>query len=167
MFLIARTVTYAALFIGFVLIFFPARILSATGVVQPSVIGPWQIGGMLLGTSGAVLALTCIFAFALIGGGTPAPFDPPRRLVTRGPYRLVRNPMYAGAGLMLVGAALFYHSASLASYAGSFLIVTHLLVVFYEEPTLRQTFGNDYEVYCLQAGRWWPKRRAERLFARS
>jgi protein-S-isoprenylcysteine O-methyltransferase Ste14 len=167
MFLLARTVTYAALFIGFVLIFFPTRILSATGVVRPSVLGLWQVGGMLLATSGAVLALMCIFAFTLIGIGTPAPFDPPRRLVTRGPYRLVRNPMYAGAGLTLVGAALFYHSAPLAGYAGLFLIVTHLFVVFYEEPTLRQTFGTDYEVYCRQVGRWWPKRRGVRLFARS
>ena len=154
--------TYASLFVGFVLIFFPARILSATGVVQPSAIGLWQVAAMLLGASGAALALTCILTFALIGRGTPAPFDPPRRLVIQGPYRLVRNPMYGGAGLMLFGAALFYQSAPLAGYAGLFLLVTHLFVVLYEEPTLEQTFGNDYETYCRRAGRWWPKRHAHR-----
>jgi len=47
-FILARTVIYASLFVGFVLIFFPARILYATGVVQPSAIGLWQIAGMLL-----------------------------------------------------------------------------------------------------------------------
>lgn len=158
MFVLARAVTYAALFIGLVLIFLPARILCSTGIIQPSAIGVWQVAGMLLGGSGAALALTCILTFAFVGRGTPAPFDPPRRLVVRGPYRLIRNPMYVGAGLAFAGAALFYQSVALVGYAGLFLIVTHLFVVLYEEPTLRRTFGKDYEAYCRLAGRWWPKR---------
>ncbi len=98
----------------------------------------------------------CILTFALLGRGTPAPFDPPRRLVVRGPYRYVRNPMYLGAGLALAGAALFYETGVLWAYAGGFLVLTHLLVVLYEEPTLRRTFGEDYETYCRQVRRWWP-----------
>src|SRR5687767_6666200 len=113
MFVLARAVTYATLFIGFLLVFLPGRILSATGVVQPSVIGVRQVAGMLLAAAGAALALTCIFTFVFVGRGTPAPFDPPRRLVARGPYRMVRNPMYLGAGLALTGAALFYQSLPL------------------------------------------------------
>ena len=112
---------------------------------------------MILGTSGAAVALSCILTFALVGKGTPAPFDPPRRLVVRGPYRVVRNPMYLGAGLALGGAALFYQSLALAGYPGLFLLTMHVFVVTYEEPTLRQTFGNDYEAYCGQARRWWPR----------
>jgi protein-S-isoprenylcysteine O-methyltransferase Ste14 len=158
MFVLARAVTYAALFIGFVLVFLPARILSSAGIVQPSAIGVWQVAGMLVGAVGATLALTCIFTFAFVGRGTPAPFDPPRRLVVRGPYRRLRNPMYAGAGLALAGAALYYQSLALLGYAVVFLIVLHLFVVLYEEPTLRRTFGNEYEAYCRQAGRWWPIR---------
>jgi len=158
MFVLARAVTYAALFIGLLLIFLPARILSSTGIVQPSAFGASQVAGALLGASGAVLALTCILTFVFVGKGTPAPFDPPRRLVARGPYRLVRNPMYLGAGLALAGAALFYQSAALLGYAGLFLLITHLFVVLYEEPTLRRTFRKNYDAYCLRAGRWWPKR---------
>ena len=158
MFVLARAVTYAALFIGFLLIFLPARILSSTGVVQPSSIGVWQVAGILVGACGALLALTCIFTFAFVGRGTPAPFDPPRLLVIRGPYRLVRNPMYVGAGLALAGASFFYQSVVLAGYAALFVIVTHVFVVLYEEPTLGRTFGKDYDVYCRRAGRWWPKR---------
>jgi protein-S-isoprenylcysteine O-methyltransferase Ste14 len=112
---------------------------------------------MLLGASGAALALTCILTFVFIGRGTPAPFDPPRRLVVQGPYRFIRNPMYVGAGLALAGAALFYQSIPLLVYAGSSLAVTHLFVVLYEEPTLRRSFARDYEAYCRQVGRWWPK----------
>src|SRR5438094_4771461 len=74
--------------------------------------------------------------------GTPAPFDPPRKLVIRGPYRFVRNPMYIGAGMTLAGAALFYESISIFIYAGLFFLITHLFVVLYEQPTLRRTLGD-------------------------
>jgi len=101
---------------------------------------------MLLGACGAALAVTCILTF-----------DPPRRLVAQGPYRLVRNPLYLGAGLALAGAALFYQSLAVLGYAAVFLLVTHAFVVVYEEPTLRRTLDEDYEAYSRRVGRWWPK----------
>ncbi len=157
MFVFVRAVTYATLFIGFVLIYLPARVLSWSGIVRPSAIGVQPIAGMVLGAAGAAVALWCIFTFATVGRGTPAPFDPPRRLVIRGPYRFVRNPMYIGAGLALAGAALFYQSWPLLGYAGAFLLATHLFVLGYEEPALRRTFGQEYEAYCRQVRRWWPR----------
>jgi protein-S-isoprenylcysteine O-methyltransferase Ste14 len=157
-FVVARAVTWAALFIGVLLIYLPATMLSRSGLTQPAAMGIPQIAGLALGTCGAALAVWCIVTFAFVGRGTPAPFDPPRRLVIRGPYRFVRNPMYIGAALALAGAALFYRSFALLVYAGLFLLATHLFVVLYEEPRLRQTFSIDYESYCRQAGRWWPRR---------
>jgi protein-S-isoprenylcysteine O-methyltransferase Ste14 len=65
--------------------------------------------------------------------------------------------MYLGAGLALAGAALFYRSIPLLGYAGLFLLITHVFVVLYEEPTLRRTFEGDYEEYCRRTNRWWPK----------
>lgn len=118
--------------------------------------GVAQVAGVIIGASGAVLALWCIFTFALTGRGTPAPFDPPRRLVDVGPYRLVRNPMYVGAGLALAGAALFYQSWALLVYGLVFVLITHLFVVVYEEPTLRATFGDSYQQYCQRVHRWLP-----------
>ena len=158
MFVFARAVTYATLFVGLVLIFLPARVLTSSGIIPPAALGAWQTVGMLLAVTGAALALSCIVTFVIIGKGTPAPFDPPRRLVVQGPYRFVRNPMYIGAELVLVGAAFFYQSVALLGYAGGFFLVIHLFVVAYEEPTLRQTFGNDYTTYCEKTGRWWPRR---------
>ena len=117
--------------------------------------GP-QIAGAIAAGAGALLALWCVFAFVRIGKGTPAPFDPPRRLVVRGPYRFVRNPMYIGGGLALGGAALFYESASLLAYAAAFLLAAHFFVVVYEEPTLRRGFGAEYEAYCQRVRRWRP-----------
>jgi protein-S-isoprenylcysteine O-methyltransferase Ste14 len=68
--------------------------------------------------------------------------------------------MYIGAGLALVGAGLFYESMFLLGYAGIFLLVCHLFVVGYEEPTLLRTFGNEYQEYCRQVKRWRPNFRS-------
>jgi protein-S-isoprenylcysteine O-methyltransferase Ste14 len=159
---LARAITYAALFIGFVLVFVPARLLSWSGVSRPAAIGAWQVAGMLLAAAGAALALWCVLAFAALGRGTPAPFDAPRRLVVRGPYKLVRNPMYLGAAIALGGAALFYRSAILGAYAVVFLLLAEALVRWYEEPTLRGKFGADYDAYCAEVRRWRPRLRATR-----
>ena len=156
MFVLVRAATYAALFVGFVLVFVPARLLARSGLSPPLTLGVPQVTGMVVAASGAALALWCILGFALIGRGTPAPFDPPRRLVVLGPYGAVRNPMYVGAGLALAGAALFHESSALLGYSAIFLLVTHLFVVGYEEPTLRRTFGQEYEEYCRRVRRWWP-----------
>jgi protein-S-isoprenylcysteine O-methyltransferase Ste14 len=156
MFVFVRAITYAALFIGLVLIYVPARLLAWTGIVRPDEIGFLQTAGMIIETVGGVIALSCVYTFATIGRGTPAPFDPPRRLVTRGPYQFVRNLMYIGAGLALIGAALVYGSISLLSYIVILFPVSHIFIIFYEEPTLRRTFGEDYEDYCHKVKRWLP-----------
>jgi protein-S-isoprenylcysteine O-methyltransferase Ste14 len=157
MFVFIRAVTYSALFIGLVLVFLPAQLLSPTGIARPATIGVPQVVGMAIAVGGGAIALWCILSFAVVGRGTPAPFDPPRRLVVRGAYAAVRNPMYIGAGLALGGASLFYQSLPLLAYAAAFFLVTHLFVVLYEEPTLRRTFGTDYDAYCRQVRRWWPR----------
>ncbi len=120
-------------------------------------VGVLQVTGIVLGLAGGVLALWCVSSFAFVGRGTPAPFAPPRRLVTRGPYRFVRNPMYLGVGLTLAGAAAFSKSLPLLGYTGLFFLASHLFVVWYEEPHLRRTFGHEYEAYCRQVRRWWPR----------
>jgi protein-S-isoprenylcysteine O-methyltransferase Ste14 len=158
MFVLIRAITYATLFIGFVLVYVPGLLLGSA-TARPAVIGLQHVVGMIITVSGAVIALWCVFTFAFIGKGTPAPFDPPRRLVVRGPYRFVRNPMYIGAGFALLGAAIFYGSLAILIYAVVFFLATHLFVILYEEPALRQTFGSEYEAYCNRIRRWWPIRR--------
>jgi len=157
MFIAFRAITYATLFIGLSLIYLPARVLGWSGIVRPAAIQWPQVVGIILGSAGAVVALWCVFTFVSIGKGTPAPFDPPRRLVIRRAYRFVRNPMYMGAGLALAGAPLFFKSAPLLVYVCVFLLVAHLFVMVYEEPTLRRTFGTDYEAYCDRVRRWAPR----------
>ena len=154
-----RAITYSVFFIGLLLVFLPAQLLARAGITPPATFGVFQVMGLIIAICGSALALWCILTFAVVGQGTPAPFDPPHRLVIRGPYAFVRNPMYIGAGLVLVGAALFYRSLALLSYAAIFLLITHLFVILYEEPTLRRTFGTDYESYCQEVNRWLPHTR--------
>src|SRR5258708_15444119 len=132
MFVLVRAITYAVLFMGLVLIYLPARVLSWSSIARPAQIAVPQVAGMAIGAAGAVVALWCILAFVAIGKGTQAPFDPPRRLVIRGPYRFVRNPMYIGAGMTLAGAALYYESLSISVYTGFFFLITHLFVLLFE-----------------------------------
>jgi protein-S-isoprenylcysteine O-methyltransferase Ste14 len=162
MFVFFRALVYATLFIGLLLIYLPSQILRWAGISQPATFDWPQIVAFVVGGIGALIALSCVAAFIFIGKGTPAPFDPPRRLVVRGPYRFVRNPMYLGAALALASAALYYQSVALLVFVCGFLLVTHLFVVIYEEPTLKRSFGPDYEIYCHIVHRWWPRLRGER-----
>jgi protein-S-isoprenylcysteine O-methyltransferase Ste14 len=155
--IVIRTLTWASLFIAFVLVFVPLRILERAGISAPTSVGLAQILGAALVVVGAAVAIACIFAFARFGRGTPAPFDPPRHLVVRGPYKFVRNPMYLGAGTALLGAALFYSSIGIVAYTGLLLALTHTFIVVYEEPTLRRTFGTEYEDYARRVRRWLPR----------
>ena len=106
---------------------------------------------------GGSMLVWCIWDFAKRGRGTLAPVDPPRQLVVQGLYRYVRNPMYVGALLALLGQAAFFKSVSLLWYAGAFFVCVHLFVVFYEEPTLARRFGSSYEQYRLTVNRWLPR----------
>ena len=162
MFILVRAVVYARLFIAFLLVFLPARVLAWSGIASPS-LGALQVAGGVVAVAGAAVAVSCVLSFVFIGRGTPAPFDPPRQLVVRGPYRFVRNPMYLGATLALLGAAIYYQSLALGAYALAFVLVMHAFVVLYEEPVLAQHFGAAYSDYRRHVGRWWPSRYQHQL----
>jgi len=160
MFVFARAITYGAIFIGLLLIFVPAQLLEASGMTRPAATGAVQIVGMIVGAAGGALAVWCVATFAIVGKGTPAPFDPPRRLVVSGPYAFVRNPMYIGAELVLLGVGLFYESLSVLGYATAFALIIYAFIMLYEEPTLRRTFGEEYDRYLGSVPRMWPRRPA-------
>ena len=63
------------------------------------------------------------------GRGTPAPYDPPRQLVTGQLYRWVRNPMYVAIVIVLLGESVAFQSLTLLVYAGVVWLACHLFVV--------------------------------------
>jgi len=117
----------------------------------------WPLGVAAL-AAGVPLMVTCVGLFAIRGKGTPAPFDPPRTFVTFGPYRAVRNPMYVGGWLTIAGFALITQSSSILVFSFAWLLLVHLFVILYEEPTLTEKFGATYETYRATVPRWMPTR---------
>jgi protein-S-isoprenylcysteine O-methyltransferase Ste14 len=131
-----------------------AAIENAPVIAQ---IGPFQIFGMIPEAIGAAIYLRCAWDFALAGKGTPAPIDPPKRLVGRGLYRFVRNPMYVGVLLAPLGEAWFFRSWAILVYASIAFTWEHLFVVFYEEPALKRKFGESYSDYLARTPSWIPR----------
>ena len=115
-----------------------------------------DLGALVVGTGIGILILT-VRDFLVIGHGTLAPWDPPRRLVAVGLYRYVRNPMYVGALLMMLGAAACTGSALVAAYAAAVAIIVHLRVVLYEERVLARQFPEDWAAYSAKVSRWLPR----------
>jgi protein-S-isoprenylcysteine O-methyltransferase Ste14 len=113
-------------------------------------------GGVLIPLGVAVYCL-CAWQFCWAGNGTPSPLWPARRLVTTRLYGAIRNPMYLGVVLVLAGEALWFQSVALLLYCAMFLAATSLFVLFYEEPYLLRTHGQEYQEYCASVPRWFPK----------
>jgi protein-S-isoprenylcysteine O-methyltransferase Ste14 len=150
-----------------------AETLAFTVFVPGTVAGylPWRLRRNALPVSGAeewaaitVIAIgiaiylyTAFWGFAVIGGGTPAPIAPTRILVVKGLHRFVRNPMYIGVALVIGGQAWLFHSLHIAIYLACMLLIVHLFVIFYEEPTLHEQFGEEYDRYRASVPRWIPK----------
>jgi protein-S-isoprenylcysteine O-methyltransferase Ste14 len=111
---------------------------------------------------GFAVAIRCIWDFGWTGHGTPAPFAPPQRLVIAGFYRYVRNPMYVGFFVGWLSLWVVFGRANQGALTVALVAfaVAALFVRLYEEPTLRRTFGADYEEYCRNVPRWIPRLRA-------
>lgn len=118
---------------------------------------PFRILGALMIVAGLPAMLDSFARFAIQGMGTPAPVAPPQHLVVTGLYRYVRNPMYVGGALLIIGQGLFFGTASLVEFGVVVWLVSFAFVVFYEEPALRRKFGKEYEEFCARVPRWIPR----------
>ena len=112
---------------------------------------------IFLAVPGALLAIGSATLFFRFGNGTGAPWDPPRKLVVRGPYRYVRNPMISGVILILITESLFFQSWILAAWTALFFLANSLYFPLVEELGLVSRFGRDYETYCRHVPRWIPR----------
>jgi protein-S-isoprenylcysteine O-methyltransferase Ste14 len=107
--------------------------------------------------AGIAIYAWCVWDFARFGRGTPAPLDAPKRLVVRGLYRWVRNPMYVGVLCVIAGWAIRLRSPVLVVYLLAVAASFHAFVRLYEERHLRAVFGEEYAAYCARVHRWLPR----------
>ena len=120
---------------------------------------PLRLGGAVLVLGGSAVLVREFVRFAVEGGGSPAPPVPTERLVVTGLYRYVRNPMYVAVVAAVLGQAALLGRPVLATYALILGAVMWLFVRSYEEPTLRQQFGAEYDAYRADVPGWWPRLR--------
>lgn len=119
----------------------------------------WAIAravGVLLICAGLV-PLADSFAKFIKAGGTPVPVAPPPCLVVSGFYRYVRNPIYVGFLIILVGQTLLSGSPGLLEYTAVAWCIGAAAVRLYEEPTLARKFGTEYQDYRRAVRAWVPR----------
>ena len=115
------------------------------------------IPGLCTLLGGLFLFAHSLRRFATDGEGTLAPWDPPRKLVVRGPYRFVRNPMISGVLLILFGEAMLLYSPAHAAWALAFFAINAVVIPLVEEPQLKARFGAEYIEYCKHVPRLVPR----------
>ena len=147
---------------GTALFFIPGAILWIT-VGSPA---SWTPAGpaepqlwlaVLFAAPGVLLAGWTTWLFVKQGEGTPAPWDPPRKLVIAGPYRRVRNPMLTGVLLILTAESLLFVSWPLFGWVLAFFLINTAYFMRIEEPGLERRFGEDYRRYKTNVPRWIPR----------
>ena len=116
------------------------------------------VAGAILIAAGLMLMYRTIALLARLGQGTLAPWDPTRKLVVRGPYRFVRNPMITGVLTVLIGEAALFGSLGILAWAGVFAALNAVWFPLVEEPGLRERFGDEYDAYRRNVPRWIPRR---------
>lgn len=144
---------------GTAIVFVPAAILWATGddLSLASTGGVVFWIGLVFAIGGIAMAVWTVRLFAGRGQGTPAPWDPPRKLVVHGPYRHVRNPMITSVLAMLAAEALLLDASAIAAWLVFFFIINSIYFPLSEEKGLERRFGDDYRLYKANVPRWIPR----------
>jgi protein-S-isoprenylcysteine O-methyltransferase Ste14 len=153
-----RSLLWAIALPGVVAGYVPWRFFGLSDV-HISLGDPLQLLGIVCIALGVALLAVCIWEFAHSGRGTLSPVEPPKELVVRGLYRYVRNPMYLSVTAIILGGAMLARSTDLLIYWAIWFVVVNLFVIGYEEPFLRRRFGESYERYKRDVGRWIPRLR--------
>ena len=156
MWLFLKNLIFTVFVPGTVAVYIPYRIINDRYKIFDIQWGILKIISAIFILCGAVIYFRCIRDFAVTGRGTPVPIDAPRRLVIKGLYRYVRNPMYIGVLSVILGWAGFYNSYELLLYALLVWLIFHGIILIIEEPILRSKFGESYKEYCKQVKRWIP-----------
>ena len=151
-----KSIIFLIVLPGAVMVYVPYYLLSLNFKLFFPDIDTFRFMGLVPISIGTAIILWCFWDFINSGKGTPAPIDPPKNLVIKGLYRLTRNPMYVGVIFVLFGEILLFESTALFIYSLTVLLIFHLFVILYEEPTLKDKFGESYEQYVDSVPRWFP-----------
>ncbi len=122
--LVLRNIIFTLVVPGAGGVYVPWLILTRHGA--PPAPAAWYAAPLI--AIGLALYLWCVRVFAVVGRGTPGPWDAPRQVIAVGPYRWARNPIYIAALLIVSGEAWLFLSAALLLYAAGLAAAFHLVV---------------------------------------
>lgn len=118
----------------------------------------FQSIGVTITLIGILFFLYCSNLFSKIGNGTPAPIEPPKKLVIEGIYRYTRNPIFIAYFTIMFGEFFIFGYFFLLLYIVSAILFLHFYLVYIEEPGLQKRFGDDYLTYKKNVPRWFLKK---------
>jgi protein-S-isoprenylcysteine O-methyltransferase Ste14 len=157
-----RAMLQVLAFSGLVVFVLPAVMIEASGGkwLTPFARPAWQISLIVqvLAIPG-LIGLSAVQEFVERGGGTPVPFDPPRRLVTSGVYAYVGNPMQTSAVVLLALLGVILGNAWIAAAGVGAHVYSAGLAGWDEDVDLRQRFGAAWVEYRTSVRRWVPRLR--------
>ncbi len=113
-----------------------------------------KISGTIFLMVGMALIIHTPLIFKNLGKGTPAPIEPSKFLVQKGLYKYTRNPMYWGYFSLILSEFLIFGHILLFFYFLASVLFVNIFVIFYEEPQLKNRFGQAYLDYCQKIPRW-------------
>jgi protein-S-isoprenylcysteine O-methyltransferase Ste14 len=157
--LVVRSLLAGAWFAFCFFLLFPAGVLWATGASLAPPPGATRWLGAAALVACHVALIRQVRSFIVDGGGTHAPFDPPRAMIRHGDYARTRNPMYLTYVGIALGEALLFRSPALVAYALAFWGLAHLYLVTREEKLLHRRFGPEWDAYASRVPRWLPRLR--------
>jgi len=151
------TIGFLFVILPIILILIPFKILISPNHVNLFELGTIRYFGILPIAIGTITYFLCSYAFVFSGKGTPIHSAPPKKIVIKGLYRHVRNPIYMAHFLVLTGETLLFQSKGLFIYLLIMFGIINISLMVSEEPGLRKRFGEPYIQYCKSVGRWIPR----------
>jgi protein-S-isoprenylcysteine O-methyltransferase Ste14 len=151
------TIVVTLLICGVLLVYIPLQVLCLDSLMSKALRFLVPYGGVLFFVIGSTLSFSAVYYLIRRGGAIPSQFTPPQRLVVAGPYAYFQHPALLGILTILFGEALWLRSLSVGAYATLLAMLSHIYVIYVEEPQLSRRFGSDYRAYRRAVPRWFPQ----------
>ncbi len=152
-----RTIIWGTVFMALSLIAGPWVAMRFDGSFPVIDLGALRYAGILFIIVGAPLTLYCGAVLLIPGASKPAPYDAGGVFTVAGPYKYVRNPFMLSVLITMWGEALIMSRIAMFAYTLIISWVIHFWVLFYEEPSLEESLGQEYRKYRRTVPRWLPK----------
>lgn len=137
----------------FVICLISSVILNFILPIQAIIHAPYTYSGIVFICFGAVMDLWSSSLF-LKSKTTVSPYGSPTSLVTSGPFRISRNPMYLGMAAMLLGIAILMGSLVTFAFPIIFVMIIETQLIPDEEKNLEKIFGKEYDDYKRKVRQW-------------